>query len=295
MDESKPKDLRILADNRDVLLPVEVAMWLHMIGKFSENFLSGDYSYATKLPDDLKSDLVELLKEKWPNISRCKFENIIKLKQEFTIKDIVEKHQGKVSNNDSGYLELMKDAHGRGSSVEKGILKKDSYHKQQENVALASAFGYESGSIDCDKICERRHELYGFLKSKLMELKNHLKDHIDGTIAWDLSQWLEWRSSFIERLKDDFSITVAETRKPVNDVSLWDQTMASVAFLKASLAEVLLTGEYKLPTNDVDKKQKWRTLRVALDGLELISKPRIGAVLAYRGLINKGFDNIKHL
>ncbi|MBZ4664861.1 hypothetical protein [Mahella sp.] len=294
MDEGKPKDLGILADNRDVLLPVEVAMWLHMIGKFYEKFLI-NHSYARKLPDDLESnfpDLFKLLAEKWLNIPLCKFENIDEPKPKFAIKDIVENHQNGVSNNDSGYLKLMKDAHARGSSVEKGILEDGSYHEQQGNVALASAFGYESGFIDRDMICKRRHELYDFLESKLKELK----DYIDGTIAWDLSQWLGWRSSFIERLKDDFSITVAETRKPVNDVSLWDQTMASVAFLKASLAEVLLNGEYRPPTKDVKEEQyKWRTLRVALDGLELISKPRIGAVLAYRDLINKGFDNIKHL
>jgi len=294
MVEKENKDLNKLSHNRDLLLSAEIAMWLHMLGKFNEKFLD-DTSCATKIPDDLRAispDLYKLLIKDWLDISLCDFDEIAELKNNFTIEQIIREHHNNRPKPNCGYLRLMIEAHGRGSSVEKGILRNGSYYGQTGDIAFASAFGYEDGFIDRDTIKKLRIDLYLFLERELKLLKNH----IDKATDWNESQWFKWRLRFIKRLKNDFSMTVAETRKPVNDVSLWDQTMASVAFFKASLAEVLLKGKYKVPSADPNQDQyRWKTLRVALRGLEFISKPRIGAVLAYKGLIDKGFDNIRQL
>ncbi|WP_448560977.1 hypothetical protein [Trichothermofontia sp.] len=43
-------DLTSLANNRDALLLAEVAAWLHMLGKFHEDFLKGQHDLDTQIP-----------------------------------------------------------------------------------------------------------------------------------------------------------------------------------------------------------------------------------------------------
>ena len=61
-------DLQVLANNRDALLLAEVAAWLHMLGKFHEDFLCGQHNLDIQIPSDLSSahpDLFSLLTNPW--------------------------------------------------------------------------------------------------------------------------------------------------------------------------------------------------------------------------------------
>ncbi len=48
--------LKVLADNRDALLLAEVAAWLHMFGKFHEEFLKGVHGMDIEIPSDVPTD-----------------------------------------------------------------------------------------------------------------------------------------------------------------------------------------------------------------------------------------------
>ena len=291
------KSLEVLAKNRDALLLAETAAWLHMLGKYHEEFIGGTCSLATEIPADLTKNfprLDELLKDNsWPS-SFWKLLPVSELKPDnLSIYDLIRYHSNK--NHQSGFLKLLWDSHGRGSGTEKGILKKDSYDKRgkKENykhVHLASAFGSEPEPIDADRLSNKKYQLYQFLEQRLNDLEKSLKPNS----SWGSGNWLQWRKPFVERLEEDFSTTVSDDRRPINDVTLWDQTAATVAFFKAELAEVLLTN-WKDPL-DQSNKFKYRILRVALDGASFLAQSsRIGDVLSRKQILTEAFNKVKSL
>src|SRR5205807_263790 len=154
---------------------------------------------------------------------------------------------------------LLIDVHGRGSGIEKGLL--DRFAPPHKNpVYLATSLGYEN-PIEPMDIQKARIDLYAFLEMNLEELKTK-------NANLSLEEWKSFRDEFIRKMEECFYITVAETRRPLNDVTLLDQTAISVAFFKAALAQNLLLGQWKDPLqNNISDKYKWRLLRIGLDGL----------------------------
>jgi hypothetical protein len=235
-------DLTDLANNRDALLLAEVAVWLHMLGKFHEDFLKGQHDLDIKIPPDLTTDfthLDHLLRDSswsgaiWKGFTVSEFQA-----GSLSFYHFIEKHSSR--NVAEGLLKLMTDAHGRGSGIEKGVLNRFA-PGQTTTVYQSTAFGTETDAIDLDNLHNEKQYLYDFLQTNLESLKNSLT-------ASNLN-WQEFRHNFIFsiencpfRIEDYFRQTVAETRRPLNDVSLFDQTAASVAFLKAALAQNLLVG-----------------------------------------------------
>lgn len=296
--------LKILADNRDALLLAEVGAWLHMLGKYHEEFIKGNHDFDIQIPDDLTKNhpkLDELLKDSWPSNFWIKLPVSDLNPQNLSISDFICCHRKKkekarnCNNFSSGLVRLLIDSHGRGSGTEKGVLADNSYDKQDVNqtykqVHLSSAFGYETESIDQSALSNRK-QLYQFLEDGLTTLKNSLNQNS----PCSPEKWWEWRRSFIKRLNEDFSTTVGDTRRPVNDVTLWDQTAATVAFFKAELAEVLLLNKWKDPL-DKNNKFKYSVLRVAFDGESFIAQSsRAGDILARKKLIEDAFNDIKYL
>jgi CRISPR-associated Csx11 family protein len=249
-------DLKILADNRNALLLAEVGAWLHMLGKFHEEFLKGNHELDIQIPSDLKQDylvLDSLLCDLWPgriwdtmDVSDFEATNL-------NLYDLIKGHRNPRSGK--GLVRLMADAHGRGSSVEKGVLERFAYG-QTIKVYQATAMGNETSHIDLNNLQNKRKDLYKFLQTQLQHLRG-----ADANV-----NWTDFRKILTQWLEQDFRISVAETRRPLNDVTMFDQTIASVAFFKAALAQNLLAG-WKDPKQDkVTHKYYWRLLRVGLNG-----------------------------
>ncbi len=108
--------------------------------------------------------------------------------------------------------------------------------------------------------------------------------------------WIEFRSNFIKHLTIFFRSNIADTRRPINETTIFDQTVLSVAFLKASLAEILLsTWKEPNPKNDKDKYQ-WRILKVGFDIMEFYSRSFSYAdMLARKVLIKTAFNEVRNL
>jgi CRISPR-associated Csx11 family protein len=293
-------DLEKLSDQRNAILLAEVGVWLHMLGKYSKDFIIAPDHERKKVYKEYYKKLKQeddpfklLLHTNWPqNIWKFVKPNQLKNAPEF-ITQFSTKH---TLENKVGFplLQILVDAHGRGSGTDKGFLKKEVYQKQDADVYLSTAFGFEEGPIDLDDLERKRDELYLFLKDKLHDLKKKLTDP---NISYTARQWHDWRKPFIERLQHDFAATVGDTRRPINDVSLWDQTASTAAFFKASLAEILLTGSWRDPlAKDQKDKFKWRILRVGLDSLSFLQNShRIGDLLERQKLIQDVMDKIKYL
>lgn len=280
-------DLTSLANNRDALLLAEVAAWLHMLGKFHEDFLKGQHDLDIQIPPDLTANftqLDQLLRDSswagatWNGFSISEFQAA-----SLSVFHFMEKHRTR--NVAEGLLKLMWDAHGRGSGIEKGVLNRFA-PGQATTVYPSTAFGTETDAIDLNNLHNERNYLYDFIQTNLELLKNSL-----GSSAFN---WQEFRRKFISNIEDYFRQTVAETRRPLSDVTLFDQTSASVAFLKAALAQNILAGWKEPVTDTIVHKYYWRLLKVGLDGLAFWSDSvRIGDLLARKELISKGLDKVQ--
>ena len=281
--ESPNKSLEILKKQRPALLLAEVGAWLHMIGKYYEKFIKGDFNYATLLPDDLPANgsvLGDLLHGTWAG-EIWKQLGIDELQAEgLSINNLIEGHEDQATTN--GFVQLMQDAHGRGSGAEKGVFNKFAT-KQHGDIFFSTALGFELGEINTAELAHRRGALYSFLVEMLQEMQQ--AGHED---------WPGLRKLFLVRIESDFRTSLAETRRPLNDVSLYDQTFASVAMFKASLAQNLLLGWQEPKASHLEEKYKWRLLRVGLDGPTFWGQAAgVNDILSRKGLIAPMLDAIK--
>lgn len=287
-------ELEKLSTQRNAILLAEVGVWLHMLGKCSKEFITSPdntrkkvYQEFYKILDDT-DPFKSLLTTNWPqNIWKFTKPTDLKNAPEFIAQFSTKHTERRVG---APLLKILVDAHGRGSGTDKGILKDGAYQQQTADVYRSTTFGFEDAPIDLDGLEGKRKNLYNFLDDWLDILKHNLTD---SNTSCDAKQWQKWRKPFIEHLQNDFTSTVGDTRRPINDVSLWDQTASTAAFFKATLAEILLTGSWRDP---LLSQFKWRILRVGLDGLSFLQNShRIGDLLARQELIQKAMDGMKYL
>ncbi|TYC00857.1 MAG: CRISPR-associated protein Csx11 [Kosmotoga sp.] len=286
------KDLTVLAENRDVLLTAEIACWLHMIGKYTKEFIEGDHTKSRQLPRGLSQNLLKLLKEDLlqKNITELPVKD---LQIPLIIEEFISKHElgNRVIKEDSNaFNKLLNDSHGRGSGTEKGVLNNDAYSNQNSSsIHISTAFGYEANPTDADFIDQNSKDLYTLIENILTNMLQTLEiSKVD-----NLQRSNELRTQLITALKQHFTNAIGDTRRPINDVTLWDQTISSVAFFKAELAESLING-YKDPFGK--KKYTFRYLQVTLDGESYIAKGTgIGDIISRRNLIDEAFDRAKSL
>lgn len=291
-------DLKVLADNREALLLAEIAAWLHMIGKLHKNFLCGDYSMDIKIPEEVKEDfpaVYRLLTTRTPNWTG-KVWATLPYKTELrggglTIEELIRRHRPP-NRKHEGFIQLLQDAHGRGSGTEKGILNRFALD-HINSVYLSTALGYET-LIKIEDINKAyspppQDSLYNFLQNKLDELENKkAKLGFEG--------WAEFRRGFLYLIKSYFRRTVAETRRPFNDITLFDQTAVTVAFFKAALAEVLLAGWKDPSEEEIEKRYHWRLMQVSLNSFEFWrNSTRISDILARRELVSKALNQVQTL
>lgn len=287
------KDLTVLAENRDVLLTAEIACWLHMIGKYTKEFIEGDHTKSIQLPKGLSQNLLTILKEDLLQKTIRKLP-IKDLQMPLVVEEFVSKHElgnNVIKDDRNAFNKLLNDAHGRGSGTEKGVLKNDAYSNQNNSsIHISTAFGYEANPTDADLIDQNSKELYTLIENVLIEMLRILEI----SNADNLERLSKLRTELITALNQHFAKAIGDTRRPINDVTLWDQTISSVAFFKAELAESLING-YKDPF-DKDNKYIFRYLHVTFDGESYVAKGTgIGDTITRRKLIDEAFDSAKLL
>ena len=279
-------DLQILNEHRDALLLAEVAAWLHMLGKFHEDFLQGQHDLDVQIPPDLSLShphLYNLLTDQWPSLfwSGLPISELGAATLSFF--DLIKDHRNRTAA--TGLARLMWDAHGRGSGTEKGVLERFA-PGQQSKVYSATAFGYERAIIDLNDLRKNRQVFYTELERWLERLRR----------TSEANDWGRFHKEFLQQVKAYFRFTVAEGRRPINDVSLFDQTSASAAILKASLAQILLSGWKEPVQTSVADKFKWRFMRVGINGKIFWGQSsRVSDLLARRSVVEKVLDSISTL
>ncbi|MER3487176.1 MAG: hypothetical protein C4345_15555, partial [Chloroflexota bacterium] len=80
----------------------------------------------------------------------------------------------------------------------------------------------------------------------------------------DANPWWHWRESAIgagSYLRRAFLSTLAETRLPNNEVTLWDQSYVAAALFKSAVAGAVLTPSFPWQ-EQLKQKTRWRALTV---------------------------------
>jgi len=85
-------------------------------------------------------------------------------------------------------------------------------------------------------------------------------------------------------------IGLGDTRRSINEVTLWDWSSIVAALYKAEIARCVLTGEQREP-----KDVQWRLLSIHADGLEyLFSALSIPDLKARQELLRDAWDKVQH-
>lgn len=283
--------LDILEAHRNALLLAEVAAWLHMFGKFQKAFLDGNADVDIAIPQLVKqqfSHLDDALTQSWVGkiwSSLPEINSIASVPVQ-SISSLITTHRK--PDNTEGLLKLLWDGHGRGSNIEKGVLAPFA-SPQTSQVYLSTATGFEGRPIDSNDLETQRIKLYTFLQTELVSLKNK-------NAQLNLDEWQAFRLRFVPKIGEYFRTSVAETRRPLNDVSLFDQTFLTVAFFKAALAQNLLIGWKDPAQTNTTAKYKWRLIRIGIDSLAFWgNSARSSDIVVRKDLVAKALDQVKDL
>lgn len=304
-------DLEILRRNRDDILKAELGAFLHNIGKFGEEFINWalggprfGYQNVVGVLDEIlrtrpatlskqaKQSLTQSLDDTSPaltlaflpaagNFGQWLRGTEIRLPAPFEdrpqspyhVGDLIEFQDIKwyrdncrrireVYGTTSQLTELLEASHhacGAEKNLEGGA------NQNGLPIHLATVFGHEH-SVDSAALRPARE--------KLLTSVQH------GT-----------RNEYLADARNLMVKALAETRRPLNDITLWDISSAVAAFFKAALAKMLLEGTWTAKAN-----LKWRILRLAMDGPAFYQHvSRLPDLLGRKEIINHGLDAVKEL
>lgn len=278
--------LKPLRDNRAALLACETIGWLHMAGKAHPDFVRQQASDATSGGtswDELR----------WASNVISKFGTLPAIgTQAITPKDLFERHREAKGTN--GVLDLLQAAHAMASGIEKN--KQENYQKQkQKQTWLTTAFGHlvqnllgsTPPAVLATGAWPNTETQIGIL---IDALATRVKD------PTNLDEWLAWRDGAIGLsgwLREAFTSTLAETRVPNNDVTLWDQSFIAAALFKAAAAGAVLSGTAFEWGNGNKVNTRWRVLTIGIGAEYYEARAvRIGDWTGTRDAIAAFFDKV---
>lgn len=296
-----------LKKNRPLLLACEAIGWLHMAGKAKEEFLKDkkhNFSKLTELFGD-KEEYVEKFKwieqhlieanKNWNfNGQLPKFKNLLKS----LFKDFME------NNSKPNIVGLLQAAHAMASGIEKNVPKETSKYLGQDcnHMWLSSAFGNPTRNLLTDKpeiLTEQGWK--GLLKNidillvDLQKLGNPTEPHTTD----DIQGWWHWREGAIGQdgwLRKAFTATLAETRLPNNDVTLWDQSYVASSLFKSAVAGAVIKGKKFTWDNNLKQDTKWRLLTVGMPSDYYESRAvKIGDWVGVRHDLDEFFKKVREL
>jgi CRISPR-associated Csx11 family protein len=284
-----------LRAHRAVLLGCEAIGWLHMTGKAHPDFLrhhgGAGISYDEKRwhesLDPAWSDRLSWLRAAsalaWPS-------SLVEFVQQYA--------EGRSVDNVVGCLQA---GHAMASGIEKNVPAATSRYLQQDatHMWLATAFGHPVRNLLADPPDVLQPGAWERLLDRIGALLDRMRELGTGP-AVDAQSWWEWREDAIGEdgwLRRAFETTLAETRLPNNDVTLWDQSYVAASLFKSAVAGLVLLES---PPQDAWKALKsqtrWRVLTVGFGTEHYEARAvRIGDWAGTRLEIEGFFDDVRHL
>jgi len=248
--------LEILSRNSGSLLLAEAVGWLHDYRKCSDEHL--------KVQSANLKDQQPLSKNCLKDRHKGLADIIIKLPIQETSRNVLELLDDKTRNNDLLGQILTRCHHTAHFDKQEPAGGKQDY----PGTKISTPFGYEK------------------------EISSDLTDRL-WALPWDkLTAYSESaRKELRAAVSALFSETVADTRRPIDEVDLWSWGLLVAALYKAALAGALLSGTVTEPS-----ELHWRLLAIRVNGLDyLLQVTRIPDLLARQKLLSASLDRVQHL
>lgn len=288
--------LDTLRGQRSVLLACEAIGWLHMTGKAHPDFLRHHGGQANGYdPKDwvTASGLDWAARLDWWRTS-CNTTNLT-LPQSLT--DFCQSFAaGRSAKNLLGFLQA---GHAMSSGIEKNLPSAASKYLGQDvaHLWLSTTFGRPVRNLLADPPDVLAAAGWDNLIKSVGKLLEEMKALASSSTA-DVSMWSSWREGAIGQsgwLRGSFLSTLAETRLPNNDVTLWDQSYVAAALFKAAVAGAVLAGASDW-SDELKEKTRWRVLTVGFGAEHYEARAvRIGDWAGSRQEIALFFDEVCRL
>jgi CRISPR-associated Csx11 family protein len=288
-----------LHKHRPLLLACEAIGWLHMAGKANVMFLQGHGGQKNNYDYQFKK---ETLPFPWDNLLNWAKDAKYNLANYWpqALTEFITKHDDR---NGTGLIGLLQAGHAMASGIEKNIpaeyLGQDGTH-----MWLSSAFGYPACNLFKDKDRPEILTEPGWTKllediKKILEALARLGNPAEPHTTDDTQGWLCWREKAIGKdgsLRTAFAATLAETRLPNNDVTLWDQSYVAAALFKSAVAGAILEGQSFKWDNNLKQTTKWRLLTVSMPTDYYESRAvKIGDWVGVRNDLDDFFKKVREL
>ncbi|ADA66505.1 CRISPR-associated protein, Csx11 family [Thermotoga petrophila RKU-10] len=286
--------LETLKENRTPILLAEIGAYLHLVGRFSKEFLEThvrdsdlqfDYQKICSNSDFFENTrLYEMLTNKKLKdfISKLNTSAAVEeLKKDIdNFCNFIQKHTWR--DAPKGLCKILADAHGIVSGIDKSLAGRIvEAGKQRKNYIFRStAFGYEK---EIELLKDRG------LKKQFFEELSQILNNIFTELETKEQISYESYQRFLSIITKYYSKTIGETRRSINEISLYDYAYSIASLVKSNLAKMLVDGWY-----EPRSKSKWTILSVNLDIPRLLSKGlKIGDILGYREETEQLFNEIK--
>lgn len=294
--------LQTLRQHRPLLLACEAIGWLHMTGKAHPDFLR-NHGGAGVNYDDLRWHLNQTPPFPWSD-RLAWLKNgawvIPSAQWPASLTDFLEKHR----KRDGGVLGLLQAAHGMASGIEKNLPRATSKYLNQDatHMWLASPFGHpvQNLLVNPPQVL-RKGGWEDLLRniSTLLEDLQALGNPNPPHTSNDLDGWWQWREAAIGPhgwLRQAFLSTLAETRLPNNDVTLWDQSYVAAALFKSAVAGAVLAGPSFKWDQQLKQQTRWRVLTVGFGTRHYEARAvKIGDWTGAQREIERFFEKVRRL
>jgi len=281
-----------LRQHRPLLLACEAIGWLHMTGKAHPDFLrhhgGAGLSYEPK-------DWHRALTPAWRDQLAWVRPALGSLQLPDTLTDFLTRYDA--GSSQASLVGLLQAGHAMASGIEKNVPSATSKYLNQDvmHMWLASPFGRPIRNLLVNRPPVLAQGGWEHLLQQIGELLENLRKLGEGQ-SHDES-WRDWRGQAIGPrgwLRDAFLSTLAETRLPNNDVTLWDQSYVAAALFKSALAGAALAGCSNW--QNLKSQTRWRVLSVALGSRHYEARAvKIGDWVGARRDIDSFFERARKL
>ena len=291
--------LNDLDSNRCALLLAEIGCWIHMLGKLDRNFPiskahnnppTQKYDYKKDFLNNVSPTLCNLIKGKWVTQFMNSIPHIpdsTSFPPDFSLFQFSTQHANR--ENSVSILKILFDAHGLTSGIEKGVAVEEMSQSITETY-ISTSFGYEYNEIINNLNWPNiQNNVFTSLEKTLNKIK--IKNiNLSEEEWWNLVRDLRYN------LETSFRHALGDTRRPLNHISLFDQTVSTVAFYKAELGRIALDGWREPVTTDFNRKHKFRLLRINYNGMRFWGETdTIGDLKARKALLDEMVLNMERI
>jgi CRISPR-associated Csx11 family protein len=260
--------LAYVLDNRNAILLGEVGALIHLINKCSDAFFQHQLfsrdNDPTKNLNLLDDQLVSILNQE------CIRDHVVIRSKEAetalspqTFLDYVNR------DNRSFIIAILNHCHQRGSSDEKAVPRDRARITRWDDLIIATPFGFKEREIT---------------EKNVKNIRNCVSESMISTFnifaksTFEFGDFVTLRTNTNNLLHEQFSLTLSDTRLPVNDVTLWAQSSGVAGLYKSALANLAieLTPSMANSSGNTRRsliwKMQWRVFGVSWQGKDFLRR-----------------------